>query len=85
MKGVSFLGLLGIAFIILKLCKVIDWSWWWVTAPIWIPFAIGCILLPFYFKAKKKEIDEKYSRPTNSKWQDRLDQMQQAKQKSNHP
>lgn len=32
--------LLTIAFIVLKLCDVIDWSWWWVLAPLWIPFAI---------------------------------------------
>ena len=24
----------------LKLCKVIDWSWWWVTAPFWGPIAL---------------------------------------------
>lgn len=28
-SGVGVLGLLGIAFIILKLCKVIEWSWLW--------------------------------------------------------
>ena len=33
---VSLLGLLGIAFVILKLTDVIDWSWWWVTCPFWI-------------------------------------------------
>ncbi len=33
--GTSILGLLGVAFVILKLCHVIDWSWWWVTAPFW--------------------------------------------------
>lgn len=31
----SFLGLLAIVFITLKLCGVIDWSWWWVLAPLW--------------------------------------------------
>ncbi len=36
----SFLSLLAIAFVVLKLCKVIDWSWWWVLLPIWGPFAI---------------------------------------------
>jgi hypothetical protein len=25
---------LAIVFIVLKLCKVISWSWLWVTAPI---------------------------------------------------
>ena len=34
--GVGFVGLLTIAFIVLKLCKVISWSWWWVLSPIWI-------------------------------------------------
>lgn len=24
-----------IVFLILRLCKVIDWSWWWVTSPLW--------------------------------------------------
>ena len=34
------LGLLGIAFIVLKLCNVITWSWWWVLSPFWIGLAI---------------------------------------------
>lgn len=29
------IGLLGIAFVVLKLCGVINWSWWWVTLPFW--------------------------------------------------
>lgn len=43
------LGLLFIVFLVLKLCGVIAWSWWWVTAPIWIPF-----LLLFIFLMTKK-------------------------------
>jgi hypothetical protein len=39
-QGVGFCGLLTIVFIVLKLCNVIDWSWWWVLSPIWIPTAI---------------------------------------------
>lgn len=39
-SGVGFFGLLTIAFIILKLCGVIQWSWLWVFAPIWIPTAL---------------------------------------------
>lgn len=34
--GIGFTGLLTIAFIVLKLCKVIEWSWWWVLSPLWI-------------------------------------------------
>lgn len=36
---------LFIAFLVLKLCKVIAWSWWWVTAPLWIPAAIYIVVL----------------------------------------
>lgn len=38
--GVGFLGALTILFIALKLTHVIDWSWWWVLSPIWIPVAV---------------------------------------------
>lgn len=37
--GISFLPALALIFITLKLCNVIDWSWWWVLAPIWMPIA----------------------------------------------
>ena len=32
--------ILFIVFLVLKLTNVINWSWWWVTAPLWIPSAI---------------------------------------------
>lgn len=38
--GSIILGLLGVAFVVLKLCHVINWSWWWVTAPFWIGPAV---------------------------------------------
>lgn len=41
--GIGFTGALSIAFIVLKLCGVISWSWLWVLSPIWIP--IGLVLL----------------------------------------
>lgn len=31
----SFIKMLQVAFIVLKLCGVINWSWLWVTAPFW--------------------------------------------------
>lgn len=34
-NGIGFLGMLALVFITLKLTEVIDWSWWWVTAPLW--------------------------------------------------
>lgn len=44
------LGLiLFLIFLILKLTGNIDWSWWWVTAPLWIPpaFVLGVAILVF--------------------------------------
>ena len=38
--GVGFWGLLTVLFIGLKLTDNIDWSWWWVLSPMWIPFSI---------------------------------------------
>ena len=43
--GISFAGLLFIAFLVLKLTHVIDWSWWWVFAPLWIPVAVVTALV----------------------------------------
>lgn len=43
--GISFCGLLTIVFIVLKLCKVINWSWIWVLCPLWISFAWFIVLI----------------------------------------
>lgn len=39
-NGIGFFGLLAIVFIVLKLTGYIAWSWWWVLAPLWVPFCI---------------------------------------------
>ncbi len=64
--GVGVCGLLGVAFVVLKLTSVIDWSWWWVLFPFWIPLvvvaaillavgiAVGVILLARCFLERKK-------------------------------
>lgn len=43
--GGGFTGLLTIAFIVLKLCHVIDWPWIWVLSPLWISFALVIVIL----------------------------------------
>lgn len=102
--GVGFTGLLTIAFIVLKLCKVIDWSWWWVVSPILISIGLCLLLLGgmgiYYLWVSHKEKKEFQKRiehnksitddlqkrfnelannikpDTRSKWQRRLDEMQ---------
>ncbi len=57
--GVGFLGLLAVAFIVLRLCGVIDWPWIWVLLPLWgpvalvvvvgIPFCLFCLVMALLF------------------------------------
>lgn len=39
-NGLGFGTILFLVFLVLKLTNYIDWSWWWVTSPLWIPIVI---------------------------------------------
>lgn len=43
--GVGFFGLMFLIFMTLKLTGFINWSWWWVTAPLWGGFALIFIVI----------------------------------------
>lgn len=43
--GIGIGGVLQIVFIVLKLCGLIDWSWWWVWSPTLIGIGFFCIVL----------------------------------------
>ena len=47
--GIGFIGALQIAFIILKLCKIIDWNWFIVLLPMIIGAGIVISILLFCF------------------------------------
>ena len=42
--GIGFVGVLTIVFIVLKLCKVITWSWIWVLSPLWISVGLAVVI-----------------------------------------
>jgi hypothetical protein len=44
-NGIGIGMILFIVFLVLKLTGTIDWSWWWVTSPLWIPFALGGLVI----------------------------------------
>lgn len=54
--GIGFLGALALLFVAGKIFGFLDWSWWWVFSPIWIPWAIiatggvvfGAVVLVMY-------------------------------------
>lgn len=43
--GIGFCGLLTLLFVALKLTGYIDWSWWVVTAPMWVPLVVILALI----------------------------------------
>ena len=59
-SGISFMGMLTILFITLKLTNYIDWSWWWVLSPMWLPIFIlllseGLLSVIKYVKSTKNK------------------------------
>ena len=44
-KSIGLSGILFLIFLTLKLTNNIDWSWWWVTSPLWIPVALTLSVL----------------------------------------
>lgn len=44
----SFEFVLFVVFLVLKLTGTIDWSWWWVTSPLWISLAIVAVIFLLY-------------------------------------
>lgn len=43
--GIGIGGALTILFVALKLLNKIDWGWWWVLSPLWIPIAVFILIL----------------------------------------
>ena len=44
-NGMGIGMVLFIVFLVLKLTGTIDWSWWWVTSPLWIPLVLAVTIL----------------------------------------
>lgn len=42
------LGLLTVAFVVLKLMHYIDWSWWWVLSPVIITYSIPVLVFVWF-------------------------------------
>ena len=47
--NISLIGVLNVvvflAFFFAKIFDKIDWSWWWVFSPLWIPFSIITVIV----------------------------------------
>jgi hypothetical protein len=51
--GLSLATILFLIFLILKLTNYIDWSWWWVTSPLWISAIFVILIISIVFKSKR--------------------------------
>lgn len=92
--GIGFFSLLAIVFIVLKLTGHIDWSWWWVLSPLLAPLGLFLIVLgalylfaiikvSFFSMPKQKEqmkqiMEEQKRNAGKSKWQLRMEDIQNA-------
>lgn len=59
-SGIGLGTILFVVFLVLKLTGNINWSWWWVTAPLWIPVVLvgAVLLLIFLFAIIDKTINK---------------------------
>lgn len=57
--GQDLSGIALLTFIVLKLTRVITWSWWWVLSPMWIngiPAVLAlCLLAAIYWIGRRQE------------------------------
>lgn len=70
-SGIGFTGLLALVFITLKLLHKIDWSWWWVLAPLWGGAALAAVLIVLVLAAAgvAHAVDHNSARRTLGRYQ----------------
>lgn len=56
---IGFCSALFLVFLTLKLTNTINWSWWWITSPLWIDFILSVVHgVISIIEKRKKEIEE---------------------------
>ena len=51
--GLSLATILFLIFLVLKLTNYIDWSWWWVTSPLWISLILVILIVSIFLKSNR--------------------------------
>jgi Flp pilus assembly protein TadB len=75
-NGIGLGGVLFVVFLVLKLTHVIDWSWWWITAPLWVLVVITLLVLVI-----QVWIVVRSARKTQSRLKQRFDQFNAEREK----
>jgi hypothetical protein len=92
--GIGLSGALFLIFLVLKLTDVIDWSWWWITAPLWGQVILSGIIITgvyiyawFLERKHKKELrrnidyrnfNDTIVEPKKSRFMEKLDAAMKA-------
>lgn len=82
----GFADVLAIVFIVLKLCKLIDWSWVWVLSPLWISAALTlvlCIVLLILHTIQNKRMERQVKELKESDFEEFLVAMQKEFERIN--
>ena len=77
-----FVSMLTVAFIVLKLTGVINWSWWWVLSPLWIGLLIAIpfvILLVIIQRREQKKWENFHKREEDLR--NRIEEIRQESDK----
>jgi len=75
-SGIGLGGAIFIVFLVLKLTGTIDWSWWWVTAPLWAPIVLAVIAIAIYVVHAVRMAKKRMS-----KYQQRMDRFKEEQEK----
>lgn len=75
-NGIGLGGVLFVVFLVLKLTHVIDWSWWWITAPLWVSVLLVIVLIGFVEWLKWRDV-----RKHGTRFQQRMRQFNAEREK----
>lgn len=78
-SGIGLTGALFLVLLVLKLTGYIDWSWWWVTAPLWggvaLVLAIVIFIFGGYYLFKSDKTIPKPRPKPKSRFQEKLEKL----------
>jgi len=67
--GIGLCGALFVLFVALRLTEHIDWAWYWVAAPLWMPLGIFILCIPIILLwMRKAEKSEREARAASRMW-----------------
>lgn len=69
--GIGLCGALFILFLGLRLTDHIDWAWYWISAPLWIPMALVLAIVAVAYPVTLlfNSADERKAKRLRAEWE----------------